>query len=132
MEVGLYPTPGIESIRSTSFYGLSFVRVTFKYGIDYYFAYTRRRSAFSRMSPSGEPGPTNPASSLVGESTATRSLAHPILDLPSAHRAGLGRHTSPVHGSGRRRDQLVGRHNKEFEVEADLEKLEPIASQCLN
>ena len=29
------------NIRSTSFYGLSFVRVTFKYGIDYYFAYTQ-------------------------------------------------------------------------------------------
>jgi heavy metal efflux system protein len=41
MEVGLYPTPGIDNIRSTSFYGLSFVRVTFKYGIDYYFAYTQ-------------------------------------------------------------------------------------------
>src|SRR5271167_284171 len=41
MEIGLYPTPGIENIRSTSFYGLSFVRVTFKYGIDYYFAYTQ-------------------------------------------------------------------------------------------
>jgi heavy metal efflux system protein len=41
IEVGLYPTPGVETIRSTSFYGLSFVRVTFKYGIDYYFAYTQ-------------------------------------------------------------------------------------------
>src|SRR6202050_2372223 len=41
MEIGLYPTPGVESIRSTSFYGLSFVRVTFKYGVDYYFAYTQ-------------------------------------------------------------------------------------------
>src|SRR5262249_60228729 len=39
MEVGLYVTPGVENIRSTSFYGLSFVRVTFKYGIDYFFAY---------------------------------------------------------------------------------------------
>ncbi|MFX4377376.1 efflux RND transporter permease subunit, partial [Acinetobacter baumannii] len=38
MEVGLAATPGVEIIRSTSFYGLSFVRVTFKYGIDYYFA----------------------------------------------------------------------------------------------
>ena len=28
MEVGLATTPGVESIRSTSFYGLSFVRVT--------------------------------------------------------------------------------------------------------
>src|ERR1700692_3294320 len=40
MEIGLYSTPGIDNIRSTSFYGLSFVRVTFKYGVDYYFAYT--------------------------------------------------------------------------------------------
>src|ERR1700721_246273 len=40
MEIGLYSTPGIANIRSTSFYGLSFVRVTFKYDVDYYFAYT--------------------------------------------------------------------------------------------
>ena len=38
MEVGLATTPGVDIIRSTSFYGLSFVRVTFNYGIDYYFA----------------------------------------------------------------------------------------------
>ncbi len=38
IEIGLYRTPGIDIIRSTSFYGLSFVRVTFKYGIDYHFA----------------------------------------------------------------------------------------------
>jgi cobalt-zinc-cadmium resistance protein CzcA len=41
MEIGLYPTPGIDNIRSTSFYGLSFVRVTFKYGVDFYFALTQ-------------------------------------------------------------------------------------------
>src|SRR5207302_11398861 len=35
------PTPGVDNIRSTSFYGLSFVRVTFKYGVDYYFAFTQ-------------------------------------------------------------------------------------------
>jgi len=39
IELGLYTTPGIDVIRSTSFYGLSFVRVTFKYGVDYHFAY---------------------------------------------------------------------------------------------
>lgn len=41
MEIGLYSTPGIDNIRSTSFYGLSFVRVTFKYGVDYFFAHTQ-------------------------------------------------------------------------------------------
>ena len=39
MEIGLYTTPGIEVIRSTSFYGLSFIRVVFKWGVDYDFAY---------------------------------------------------------------------------------------------
>ncbi|HTD14923.1 MAG TPA: efflux RND transporter permease subunit, partial [Chthoniobacterales bacterium] len=41
MEIGLYTTPGIEVIRSTSFYGLSFVRAVFKYGVDYDFAYSQ-------------------------------------------------------------------------------------------
>src|SRR3974377_868000 len=39
IEIGLYTTPGIDIIRSTSFYGLSFVRVVFKYGVDYHYAY---------------------------------------------------------------------------------------------
>src|SRR5258705_13403586 len=41
IEVGLAATPGVENIRSTSFYGLTFVRVTFAYGIDYYFVLTQ-------------------------------------------------------------------------------------------
>src|SRR5262249_32392099 len=41
MEVGLAATPGVDVIRSTSFYGLSFVRVLFQYGVAYYFAVTK-------------------------------------------------------------------------------------------
>src|SRR5580693_5385220 len=41
MEIGLSSTPGVDVIRSTSFYGLSFIRVVFNYGTDYYFALTR-------------------------------------------------------------------------------------------
>ena len=41
IEVGLAATPGVDVIRSTSFYGLSFVRVSFQYGVDYYFALTQ-------------------------------------------------------------------------------------------
>ncbi len=41
IENGLYTVPGIDVIRSTSFYGLSFVRVVFNYGIDYHFAYAQ-------------------------------------------------------------------------------------------
>jgi cobalt-zinc-cadmium resistance protein CzcA len=68
MEVGLYVTPGIDNIRSTSFYGLSFVRVTFKYGVDYFFAYTQ--AALSLQQNVNLPGnqvPNISQSSLVGE-----------------------------------------------------------------
>jgi cobalt-zinc-cadmium resistance protein CzcA len=68
MEVGLYVTPGVANIRSTSFYGLSFVRITFKYGIDYYFAYTQ--TALSLQQNVTLPGgqvPQIQQSSLVGE-----------------------------------------------------------------
>ena len=41
IKVGLAATPGVDVIRSTSFYGLTFVRVTFYYGVDYYFALTQ-------------------------------------------------------------------------------------------
>ncbi len=48
IEIGLYTTPGIDVIRSTSFYGLSFVRVVFKYGIDYYYAYSQAAVALEQ------------------------------------------------------------------------------------
>lgn len=41
MEVALYATPGVHVIRSTSFYGLAFVRVVFDYGVPYDFAYAQ-------------------------------------------------------------------------------------------
>jgi heavy metal efflux system protein len=68
MEVGLYVTPGVENIRSTSFYGLSFVRVTFKYGIDYFFAYQQTQISLQQnvSLPAGQV-PFIQQSSLVGE-----------------------------------------------------------------
>ena len=68
MEIGLYSTHGIASIRSTSFYGLSFVRVTFKYGVDYFFAYSQ--AAISLQQNVNLPGgqvPQIQQSSLTGE-----------------------------------------------------------------
>jgi len=68
MEVGLYPTPGIDNIRSTSFYGLSFVRVTFKYGVDYYTAVQQANLNLSQnVSLPGSQVPQIQQSSLVGE-----------------------------------------------------------------
>src|SRR5580692_892284 len=48
IENGLYTVPGIDVIRSTSFYGLTFVRVMFKYGIDYNFAYSQTAIALQQ------------------------------------------------------------------------------------
>jgi heavy metal efflux system protein len=68
MEIGLYATPGIANIRSTSFYGLSFVRVTFQYGVDYHFAYTQAALALQQnvQLPANQV-PQIQGSSLVGE-----------------------------------------------------------------
>ncbi|MGJ7579257.1 efflux RND transporter permease subunit [Variovorax sp. RHLX14] len=68
MEIGLATTPGVDNIRSTSFYGLSFVRVTFKYDTDYYFALTQvaNNLAANVNLPNGVQ-PQIQASSLVGE-----------------------------------------------------------------
>ena len=68
MEVGLAATPGVDIIRSTSFYGLSFVRVTFKYAVDYYFALTQAAIGLQQnvSLPNGVT-PQIQGSSLVGE-----------------------------------------------------------------
>ncbi|MGC2281015.1 MAG: efflux RND transporter permease subunit, partial [Candidatus Acidiferrales bacterium] len=68
MEIGLYSTPGIDVIRSTSFYGLSFVRVTFKYGVDYYFAFSQAAIAMQQnVNLPGGLVPTIQANSSTGE-----------------------------------------------------------------
>jgi len=67
-EIGLYTTPGIDVIRSTSFYGLSFVRVSFKYGVDYNFAYAQASVAMQQnVSLPGNLVPTIQANSSTGE-----------------------------------------------------------------
>ena len=68
IEIGLYATPGIDVIRSTSFYGLSFVRVVFKYGVDYNFAYSQASVAMQQnVSLPGGLVPTIQANSSTGE-----------------------------------------------------------------
>jgi cobalt-zinc-cadmium resistance protein CzcA len=68
MEVGLAATPGVEGIRSNSVYGLSFVRVTFHYGVDYFFAYTQAvNSLQQRVNLPNGVTPTIQGASLVGE-----------------------------------------------------------------
>ena len=68
IEIALYATPGVVNIRSTSFYGLSFVRVTFRYGTDYYTAYGQAAIALQQgVNLPGTQVPQIQQSSLVGE-----------------------------------------------------------------
>ena len=68
IEIGLYTTPGIDVIRSTSFYGLSFVRVVFKYGVDFHFAYGQAAIALQQnVSLPGGQTPTIQQNSTTGE-----------------------------------------------------------------
>jgi cobalt-zinc-cadmium resistance protein CzcA len=126
MEIGLYPTPGIESIRSTSFYGLSFVRVTFKYGVDYYFAYTQ--AALNLQQNVNLPGNQTPQiqqSSLVGEVFRYQVTGPPhfgLTNLRTIQDWVVTRRLFTVPGVVA--INSWGGTTKEFDVEADLEKLE--------
>jgi heavy metal efflux system protein len=126
MEVGLASTPGVESIRSTSFYGLSFVRVTFRYGVDYYFAYTRAAIALQQnvSLPNGVQ-PQIQASSLVGEILryqVTGPKHYGLSNLRTLQDWVLQRRFLTVPGVV----QVVawGGTTREYHVEADLAKLE--------
>ena len=74
MEVGLAATPGVDIIRSTSFYGLSFVRVTFRYGVDYYFALNADRDqSAAKCEPAEQCSLQFRGRALLAKSIATRS-----------------------------------------------------------
>jgi heavy metal efflux system protein len=126
MEIGLYSTPGIDNIRSTSFYGLSFVRVTFKYGVDYYFAYTQ--AALSLQQNVNLPGnqvPQIQQSSLVGEVYRYQVVGPKNFGLTNLRTVQdwiALRRLSTVPGVVA--VNSWGGTTKEFEVEADLQKLE--------
>src|SRR5579871_2208045 len=127
MEVGLYPTPGVVNIRSTSFYGLSFVRVTFKYGIDYYFALTQASISLQQnVTLPGNLVPTIQASSLVGEIYRYQLVGPPhfgLTNLRTLQDYVVTRRLLTVPGVAQ--INSWGGTTKQFNVDADLEKLEP-------
>jgi cobalt-zinc-cadmium resistance protein CzcA len=126
MEVGLAATPGVENIRSTSFYGLSFVRVTFRYGVDYYFAYTQAAlSLQQRVNLPNGVSPTIQGSSLVGEIFRYQVVGPPNIGLTNLRTVQdwiMQRRLLSVPGVVQ--VNTWGGATKEFEVEADLNKLE--------
>src|SRR5215469_17011192 len=86
IEVGVATTPGVHNIRSTSFYGLSFVRVTFDYGVDYYFAYQQTAIALQQnVSLPNNVSPNIQGSSTVGEILRYQVVGPPHFGLSNLH-----------------------------------------------
>jgi cobalt-zinc-cadmium resistance protein CzcA len=126
MEVGLAVTPGVEVIRSTSFYGLSFVRVRFRYGIDYYSAFTQAALALQQnvSLPNGVL-PQIQGSSLVGEIFRYQLVGPPhfgLTNLRTLQDWVMQRRLLTVPGVA----QVVtwGGTTKTYDVEANLHKLD--------
>ncbi|GLQ92706.1 efflux RND transporter permease subunit [Dyella acidisoli] len=126
MELGVATTPGVDNIRSTSFYGLSFVRVTFKYGIDYNFAYTRTAINLQQnVSLSNNTQPQIQASSLVGEIFRYQVAGPPhygLTNLRTLQDWVVSHRLLSVPGVG----QVVtwGGTTKEYHVDVDMPKLQ--------
>ena len=126
MEVGLYPTPGVTNIRSTSFYGLSFVRVTFAYGVDYYFALTQAANSIQQnIQLPGNLVPTIQQSSLVGEIYRYQLVGPPnfgLTNLRTLQDYVVTRRLMTIPGVVQ--INSWGGTTKQFNVDADLERLE--------
>jgi heavy metal efflux system protein len=126
MEIGLYSTPGIEVIRSTSFYGLSFVRVVFKYGVDYFFAYSQASVAMAQnVSLPGGLVPTIQANSSTGEIYRYQVVGPPhfgIANLRTVQDWIVARRLLTIPGVAQ--INSWGGPTKEFLVDVDPHKLE--------
>jgi cobalt-zinc-cadmium resistance protein CzcA len=126
MEIGLYSTPGIDNIRSTSFYGLSFVRVTFKYGIDYYFAYTQAALALQQnVTLPQNQVPQIQQSSLVGEVYRYQVVGPPhfgLTNLRTVQDWVVSRRLSTIPGVAQ--INSWGGTTKQFDIDADMNKLQ--------
>ena len=126
MEVGLYPTPGVVNIRSTSFYGLSFVRVTFAYGVDYYFALSQASISIQQnINLPGNQVAQIQQSSLVGEIYRYQLVGPPhfgLTNLRTLQDYVVTRRLLTLPGVVQ--INAWGGTTKQFNVDADLQKLE--------
>jgi cobalt-zinc-cadmium resistance protein CzcA len=125
-EIGLYTTPGIDVIRSTSFYGLSFVRVSFKYGVDYNFAYAQASVAMQQnVSLPGGQVPNIQANSSTGEIYRYQVVGPKhfgITNLRTVQDWIVARRLLTIPGIAA--INSWGGPTKEFQVEVDPHKLE--------
>jgi cobalt-zinc-cadmium resistance protein CzcA len=125
-EIGLYTTPGIDVIRSTSFYGLSFVRVSFKYGVDYNFAYGQASVAMQQnVSLPGGQVPNIQANSSTGEIYRYQVVGPEhfgVTNLRTVQDWVVARRLLTIPGIAA--VNSWGGPTKEFQVEVDPHKLE--------
>jgi heavy metal efflux system protein len=126
IEIGLYTVPGIEVIRSTSFYGLSFVRVVFEYGVDFDFAYAQAAVALQQnVNLPGGLTPTIQQNSTTGEIYRYQVVGPPhfgITNLRTVQDWIVRRRLLTIPGIVQ--VNSWGGPTKQFEVEADPRKLE--------
>jgi heavy metal efflux system protein len=126
IEVGLAATPGVEVIRSTSFYGLTFVRVVFQYGVDYYFALTQTQINLQQnVTLPNNVTPQIQGTSLVGEIFRYQVIGPPhfgLTNLRTVQDWVLQRRLLTVPGVVQ--VNTWGGTTKEYEVEVDLSKLD--------
>jgi heavy metal efflux system protein len=126
LEVGLAATPGVEVIRSTSFYGLAFVRVVFQYGVDYYFALTQTQINLQQnVTLPNNVTPQIQGTSLVGEIFRYQVVGPPhfgLTNLRTVQDWVLQRRLLTVPGVVQ--VNTWGGTTKEYEVEVDLSKLD--------
>src|ERR1700676_679824 len=126
IEVGLAATPGVDVIRSTSFYGLSFVRVVFQYGVDYYFALTQIQINLQQnVSLPNNITPQIQGTSLVGEIFRYQLVGPPhfgLTNLRTVQDWVLQRRLLTVPGVVQ--VNTWGGTTKEYDVEVDLHKLD--------
>lgn len=126
IEIGLYSTPGIDVIRSTSFYGLSFVRVLFKYGVDYHFAYSQAAIALQQnVTLPGNQIPQIQQNSATGEIFRYQVIGPKHFGLSNLRTVQdwiVARRLSTIPGIVQ--INSWGGTTKEFEVQIDPHKLE--------
>jgi cobalt-zinc-cadmium resistance protein CzcA len=126
IENGLYTVPGIEVIRSTSFYGLTFVRVVFKYGIDYDFAYSQTVIALQQnVNLPGGLSPSVQQNSGTGEIMRYQVVGPKHFGLTNLRTVQdwiVRRRLLSVHGVVQ--VNSWGGPTKDFEVDVDPRKLE--------
>src|SRR5262249_32489059 len=124
IEIAVASTPGLKYVRSNTVYGLSFVRLQFEYGNDYYFVrqQTVNRLALATL-PTGVQPQISPAGT-ISEIFRYQIKGPPgmdVMELKTLQDWVVERRLRSVPGVN---DVVVlGGKTKEFQVEVDLNRM---------